>query len=309
MRKQVVITLILLAISAVTASAQTPPTLRIVTETPGLPSELWYGNPGVKVKPVRLRPCTATPCPPGQPVQITIDDLDFFTQQQYVDFLTRFPETAGFNSWMTYLNGCNGDGNCLYGPNGRRTIASRGFFLSQEFSLKGGYVFRFYRASFGPTFAELPTYPEMVTGMNSVTGATEAEVIQKRDAFAANWVLHGDFITKYPRSLAPAQFVDAISTTAGVTLSNRQQIIDNLTAGGNTDAARGVAMKAIAESTEVQQKEFNPSFVFMQYIGYLRRAPEEAGYLAWLNYLNNNPTDVNTMVWGFVESAEYRNRF
>lgn len=299
MRKQVVITLLLLAISALTVSAQSPPTLRIVTETPGLPSELFYGD--VKVKPVRLRPGTNTP--------ITIDDLDFFTQQQYIDFLTRFPEKAGFDSWMLYLSGCNGDGNCLYGPNGRRTVTSSGFFRSQEFGLKGGYVFRFYRASFGSAFAELPTYPEMVAGMNSVTGATEAEVIQKRADFAANWVLRSDFLAIYPRSLTPTAFVDNISAAAGVTLANRNQVISDLTAGGNTDAARGIAMRAIADSNEVQVKEFNPSFVFMQYIGYLRRAPEEGGYVAWLTYLNNNPTDFNTMVWGFVESVEYRNRF
>jgi len=311
MRKQFVITLVIMAISAITVAAQNPPTLTIVTETPGLPSELWYGAPptGIKVKPLRFRPCTATPCPPGQPVPITIDDSDFFVQQQYIDFLTRFPDTGGFNDWMTFLKGCNGDANCLYAVNGRRTITSRGFFLSQEFPLKGGYVFRFYRASFGQAFAKLPTYPDMIAGMNSVTGATADEVQQKRTAFAANWILRTDFLALYPRSLTPTLFVDNISATAGVTLANRNQIISDLTAGGNTDAARGVAMRAIADSAEVQNREFNPSFVFMQYIGYLRRAPDQEGYLDWLDYLNNNPTDVDTMVWGFVAGAEYRNRF
>ena len=46
----------LLSAAAVPVLAQSPPTLRIVTETPGLPSELFYGN--IKVKPVRLRPGT-----------------------------------------------------------------------------------------------------------------------------------------------------------------------------------------------------------------------------------------------------------
>ena len=66
--------------------AQSPPTLRIVTETPNLPSELYYGD--IKVKPLHLRPGTNTP--------ITIDDADFYTAQHYIDFLRRFPDAPGW---------------------------------------------------------------------------------------------------------------------------------------------------------------------------------------------------------------------
>jgi hypothetical protein len=59
----------------------------------------------------------------------------------------------------------------------------------------------------------------------------------------------------------------------------------------------------------VQAKEFDPSFVAIQYYGYLRRAPETTGYKNWLDYLRSHPGDYNTMVWGFVESSEYVNRF
>src|SRR6185436_15185195 len=76
--------------------AQSPPTLRIETETPGLPSELFYGN--IKVKPLRLRPGTNTP--------ITIDDADFYTAQHYIDFLRRFPDPAGLQFYLNILNGC-----------------------------------------------------------------------------------------------------------------------------------------------------------------------------------------------------------
>jgi hypothetical protein len=58
---------ILIALAAIATFGQSPPTLRIVTETPGLPSELFYGD--VKVKPLRLRPGTNIP--------ITINDPDF----------------------------------------------------------------------------------------------------------------------------------------------------------------------------------------------------------------------------------------
>lgn len=282
---------------SVSAFAQNGPTLRIVTEDPTLPSELFYGD--IKVKPLRLRPGT------NPPVKITIDDSDFFVQQHYIDFLSRFPELEGFNSWLNFLNSeqqrCPTDPECLHQA---RLTTSASFFGSQEFNLKGGYVFRFYKASLG----RLPEYAEMVADMRSVTGATADEVNQKRTEFATNWVVRPDFLAEFQRGMDAAAFVAKLEQIAGVTLANRQSIITAL-ANNNSDAGRAIAMRAFADSQEVQTKEFNPSFVYMQYVGYLRRAPEEAGYNAWLTYLNANPTQFREMVRGFVDSIEYRNRF
>lgn len=293
--RKILIVLSLLALCTLNAFAQAP-TLRIVTEDPTLPSELFYGN--IKVKPLRLRPGTNVP--------ITIDDSDFFVQQQYVDFLSRFPEQSGFDAWLGYLNSeqqkCPSNPDCLHQA---RLITSQSFFQSQEFNLKGGYVFRFYKASLN----RLPSYTEMVADMRNVTGSTAAEVDQKRAAFATNWVVRADFLTAFPRSLTPDQFVNNILQTAGITVGNKAQIISDLTVGGNTDAARAAAMRAIADSSEEQGREFNSAFVYMQYVGYLRRAPETDGYNAWLNYLNAHPSDFLVMVQGFVDSLEYRGRF
>jgi hypothetical protein len=294
--RNVAIALTLLIVFAIGAYAQSPPTLRIVTEDPNLPSELFYGD--IKVKPLRLRPGTNVP--------ITIDDSDFFVHQHYIDFLSRFAEPDGFSSWMNYLNTeqqrCPSDPECLHQA---RITASGSFFGSQEFNLKGGYVFRFYKASLG----RLPSYDEMTAGMRSVTGQTADEVFQKRTQFATNWVLRADFLAAFPRSLSPTEFVDNILQVAGVGVANRTQLINDLTAAGNSDAGRATAMRAIADSTEVTNKEHNPAFVYMQYVGYLRRAPEPEGYNNWLNYLNSHPNDFREMVRGFMDSIEYRARF
>ena len=71
--------LLVIGLAAICASAQAP-TLRIQTDDPNLPSDLYYGN--IKVKPLRLRPGTNQP--------VTIDDNDFMVQQQYIDFLSQF---------------------------------------------------------------------------------------------------------------------------------------------------------------------------------------------------------------------------
>jgi hypothetical protein len=291
--RRFVVALFLTALCAsfAVAQGQSAPTLRVVTEDPSLPSELFYGD--VRVKPVRLRPGTNT--------RITIDDSDFFVQQQYIDFLSRFPEADGFNSWMSVLGSCNGDRNCLDGVDGKRVLVSKSFFESREFRIKGYYVYRFYKASLG----RLPTYPEIVAGMRSVTGATEAEVVAKRDAFAAAWLSRGDFGTAYPASLTAAQYVEKLLQTAGITVANKDQLIASL---GNGTETRASVLRKIVESAELEAKEFDPAYVAMQYYGYLRREPEAEGYNAWLTYLRANPGDYKTMVWGFVYSPEYRNR-
>ena len=78
--------------------------------------------------------------------------------------------------------------------------------------------------------------------------------------------------------------------------------------GGGT-LTRAQVLRAIADSDQVSSLEFNQAFVAMQYYGYLRRAPETAGYNSWLAYLTAHPTDSRTMVNGFMNSAEYRLRF
>src|SRR5437764_7140737 len=59
-------------------------------------------------------------------------------------------------------------------------------------------------------------------------------------------------------------------------------------------AARGRALRKVAENTTFNQAEFNRAFVLMQYFGYLRRNPNDAPepgmdyscYDFWLTKLN-----------------------
>jgi hypothetical protein len=47
----------------------------------------------------------------------------------------------------------------------------------------------------------------------------------------------------------------------------------------------------------------------MQYFGYLRRDPDAIGFQNWVTTLNNNPADFRHMIFGFLFSTEYRQRF
>ena len=131
------------------------------------------------------------------------------------------------------------------------------------------------------------------------------------------------FTTAYPTTLTPAQFVDALFANAGVTPSatDRDAAIDEFGGAGNTadTAARGRALRRVAENSTLAQQETNKAFVLMQYFGYLRRNPNDApepglnfdGYNFWLGKLNQfNGNFVNAeMVKAFIVSGEYRQRF
>jgi subtilisin family serine protease len=244
----------------------------------------------------------------------------FFIRQQYLDFLSREPDSGGFNAYMNLMNNCPDVNNTdPASPSAAcdRIAVSNSFFGSQEFQLKGLYVFRFYKVAFN----RLPQYTEIVSDMRSVTGTTGAEVFQKKAAYAVAFTRRQEFTDAYGQETNPA-FVNALMgryhlteitcpdpanpdgpqkiTLTSAELAN-QLSLNSLT--------RAQVLRAVADSDQVFNLEFNQAYVAMQYYGYLRRAPEPGGYQAWLTFLNANPTDFRTMVNGFMNSQEYRLRF
>jgi len=157
--------------------------------------------------------------------------------------------------------------------------------------------------------------------MRAVTGQTPVEVFQKKAAFSKAFVGREEFANTYG-AMTNAEFVSALmrrySLTQITTADPAQPDSTNkvtLTTADLTNQinastlTRAQVLRAIADSDQVLNAEFNQAFVAIQYYSYLRRAPEPAGFNLWLNYLNANPTDFRTMVNGFMNSTEYRLRF
>ena len=291
-----VVAFLVVMVAALSAAAQAP-TLRIQTDDPNLPSDLYYGN--VKVKPLRLRPGTNVP--------ITIDDNDFMVQQQYIDFLSRMPDSFGYPLWVSGLNNCApGDISC------DQVHVSEQFVRSEEFQQRGYFIFRFYPVAFpGQSgidpggFGHKPDFAQFQPDLRSISGfLTSAQLEAAKVAFVNSFVARPAFISRY-NSLNNTQYVDTLLNTAGVTLSSRQSMIDGL---NNSTLTRAAVLRQIAESSEVYSKYYNESIVVMQYFGYLRRDPDGL-YLNWLDVINANPSDSRHMVEGFFRSLEYRQRF
>jgi hypothetical protein len=348
------LTLIVLAISAVSAAAQSPPTLRIVTETPGLPSELFYGD--VKVKPVRLRPGTNTP--------ITIDDSDFFVQQHYLDFLRRFPDAGGFAHWNGEITQCSNPANRNPGEteaqcvDRKRTNTSGAFYLSNEFQNSANFLIRINWGSLGRNRAVgtkcitgqhaaldavcRPLYATYIADMGTLTqgivvnnALVPTQMTANRISFTNQFVTRSDFLAEYASNMPADQFIDKLVTFTGVALSGaeRTALINEYNGSGtcsglpNFNSGRACVLYKIVDGTTTDNttanlifnttygqayynKEFNPAFVFTQYVGYLRRNPDQGGYDHWFGKLTffGNFVDAE-MVRSFIVSDEYRGRF
>ena len=299
--RKLIFTVLVMALTAISALGQSQgaPTLRIVTEDPTLPSELFYGN--TRVKPLRLRP--------GTNQRITIDDADFFVQQQYVDFLSRFPDQSGFNFWVNEITSCNGEAGCI---DLKRVNTSGAFFLSIEFQNTGYFVYRLYKGSLGrmPLYQEfMPQTRQAANGVVVGVGDWRGQLERNKQAFADAWITRSDFQSVYG-GLSNAAYVDKLIETTGIapTQVNRDALVGGLNSNQET---RATVLRKVIESEAFDLKEKNPAFVQMQYFGYLRRDPDTEGFNFWLSKLNQfNGNFVQAeMVKAFIVSLEYKDRF
>ena len=268
---------------------------------------------------------------PTEPSGNPIDTADAFVRQHYHDFLNREADAAGLAFWTNQITECQQPG-ATCSVEVRRINVSAAFFLSIEFQETGYLVYRVYKASYGNIagtpvpvrFSEfLPDTQQIGQGVVVGVGNWQAQLENNKVAFAQDFVTRSRFTTAYATTMTPPQFVDALFTNAGVTPSptDRDAAVNEFGGAGNTvdTAARGRALRRVAENSILNQQETNRAFVLMQYFGYLRRNPNDppeanldfGGYNFWLGKLNEfNGNFVNAeMVKAFLVSGEYRQRF
>jgi hypothetical protein len=136
-----------------------------------------------------------------------------------------------------------------------------------------------------------------------------------KTAFADAFVKRAEFKQKYAQANSGESFVDLLLTgiqqASGVDLSDqRATLITKYNGGSDLNQSRALVLREAIENASFKRAEYNPSFVLMEYFGYLKRDPEQAGYDFWLNVLNNKePRNSRGMVCSFITSQEYQGRF
>jgi hypothetical protein len=227
-------------------------------------------------------------------------------RQQYLDFLGREPDRGGLNYWSAQIKNCRGDAACI---RARRIGVAAAFFMELEYQQTGSFVYRLYKGALG----EQVSYSEFSTDRQRVIGGVNLEA--NKAAFALAFVQRPEFTQKYVSATTAEGFVDALVRTvrqaSGVDLSaQRNALIDKYRTGGSINESRSLALRSAIEDEGFKQSVYNASFVQMQYFGYLKRDPEQAGFDFWLNVLNNKePGNYRGMVCSFITSAEYQQRF
>jgi hypothetical protein len=213
------------------------------------------------------------------------------------------------------------------------------FFMSPEFQITGGFVYHLYKGSLTgspnydggspgrfPTSLEfmrdLSTVSEGIVVNNQISGAV---VEANRNRLAAEFVQRPEFIAKYG-GLNNTLYVQELFNTTGIaaTAAEKQALVNGLTGGTETKAS---VLRKVVDGTVVISEgnvQFTTSygqafvnqenrrvFVFMEYVGYLRRDPDAPGFNHWLgklNFYNGDPFQAE-MVRAFILSPEYRQRF
>jgi hypothetical protein len=186
---------------------------------------------------------------------------------------------------------------------------------------------------------KLPRYLSFARDRAQVVGGSD--LAQTQLALANAFVQRPEFVTKYPLSLATAgQFVDGVLATirndSGAELvSQRDTLIGHFNTGG-----RGLVMFHLAndywngcnrlpgsppapcvpvgygdavDNRAFIDAEYNRSFVYSQYSGYLHRDGDISGFLFWLTEVSKAPprnvAKQHGMVCSFLTSEEYQRRF
>jgi glucose/arabinose dehydrogenase len=228
----------------------------------------------------------------------------------------------------------------------KRENTSAAFFFSPEFQSMGSFVLRVYWGTLGKlTSAQCPGVPQNLPGhcrprfteyIADMATVAEGIVVNNRldpavinankRAFVDQFVNRAEFKTAYPDAMTNQAFVDKLFFTTGITptAGERNALVNGLT--GGTETRSSVVFKVVDGTTAINvdghlrfdttygqayfDKEFNDAFVFMQYIGYLRRNPDQAGFDHWLGKLNQFGNWVDAqLVLAFIVSPEYRSRF
>jgi hypothetical protein len=229
-----------------------------------------------------------------------IDDTRFFVRQLYVDLLSREPDPAGWNGWITRIDQCGKPGQPPP-PCDRVTVAGDGFLRSGEFFDRQFFVLRLYRTGLG----RILRY-EDVGDLAYVSGFLTAEQLElNKQDLVAELMARPEFANAY-NGLDNTQFVDKLLQTAGITVPEdvRQGWITSL-GGAKT---RAQVFREISERQEVSAKYLHEAQVASAYYGFFSRNPDGA-YLNYLQRLDSGEITLGDLANAFVNAAEYRQRF
>jgi hypothetical protein len=236
--------------------------------------------------------------PAGAAPQNPIDDDRSFVRAQYLDFLDREPDPAGWDFWSNEIRKCGDTARCLAE---QRAKTSAAFFAKKEFQDTGFFIYRLYQATMG----QPPNYQEFKSDRRTLGGKSDRQTA--RLEFIESFVRRSQFTSLYPAALPAEQFVEALLRNIRATTAID---LDHLKPKLIADAGRAGIVQDLIEDDALRRNEYVRALVYLQYFGYLKRDPDTAGISFWTEqFAKKHDGDYRQIVASFIESQEYRSRF
>lgn len=226
-----------------------------------------------------------------------LDDAQFFVRQQFVDILGRDPEPDELFALVKKLNECPaGDATCT------RESVSASLLLSDEHQNNAQLIYGLYKAALG----RAPEYREFVRELHEIASDQQSGVEQTdedRKARVREYVAQWLAATERQARKTDREFVNSVVGNAGLKPAAGSALLGGLT---RKEKTRAEVLLDVLGVTEVKDKWRNETLVLAHYFTYLRREPDADGYGHWLEEAKKVPM---SLISGFVNSAEYRQRF
>jgi hypothetical protein len=235
-----------------------------------------------------------------------LDDSRFFVSQHFADLTGRSADPGAIDKLTTQLLQCGVRPDCLRTT--RLDISTN--LLVNELPSSALFLNSLYSSALGrrPKLTEFESDRALLT-------SDKDDQERARTALATAFVQRPEFQRKYPATMKPAEFVDAILATvlqsSGVDLATDKDTLVALLDDPN--AGRANVLTRLATQTAIVDAQYNPTLVSFQYFAFLRRDPDETGFAYWMNMMKNKPLRdagaARSLICSFVNSEEYQSRF
>jgi matrixin len=242
----------------------------------------------------------------ASPLSNPVDDSRFLLSQHFADLTGRTADPATIDKLALQLSQCGSRADCLRAT--RLDISTN--MLVNELPTSVLFLNTMYSSLLGrrPKLAEFEA--DRAVLLNDKEGPERA-----RAALATAFVQRQEFQKKYPLTMKPAEFVEAILATVaqanGVDLAAEKDSLIGLL--DDPAAGRGAVVSRLATQAAIVDSQYNQTLVLFQYFTFLKRDPDDTGFAYWLNTMKNKPLRdagaARVLVCSFLNSEEYQSRF
>ena len=240
------------------------------------------------------------------PIANPVDDARFFVSQHFTDLTGRAADPVSIEKLTTQLAQCGTRAECLRAA--RLDISTS--LIVNELPSSALFLNSLYVSSLGrrPKLAEFESDRALL--VSDTEGPDRA-----RTALVTAFVQRPEFKKKYPATMKPAEFVDAILATVlqttGIDLAGEKDSFTGMF--DDPELGRIGIVARLATQAAIVDAQYNQTLVTFNYFAFLRRDPDETGFAYWLNAIKNksprDPASARAMVCSFLNSEEYQSRF